>query len=77
MGANSRVLTCNHVLDIVLEHQATQDWRATFEKCVPGRKKFLEAAPNVALSGQPEEPLDKVDDARNAVAGDVDEPTVD
>lgn len=42
MGAYSRVLTVNHVLQIVLEHQATGDWRHVFEKCIPGRKKFIE-----------------------------------
>lgn len=42
MGGSSRVLTCNHVLDIILEHQRCGDWRATFEKCVPGRKQFID-----------------------------------
>merc|ERR1712048_70876 len=42
MGAASRVLTCNHVLEIILEHQRCCDWRKTFEKCIPGRKQFLD-----------------------------------
>lgn len=45
MGASSRVLTCNHVLEIILEHQRCGDWRATFEKVIPGRKKFLDQDP--------------------------------
>jgi len=51
MGASCRVLTCNHVLDIILEHQRCHDWRATFEKCVPGRKKFLDQEPANADAG--------------------------
>lgn len=42
MGASRKVLTVNHVLDIVLEHQRCGNWRATFEKCVPGRKQFID-----------------------------------
>ncbi|CAK0888766.1 unnamed protein product [Prorocentrum cordatum] len=38
LGASRRVLTVNHVLQIVVEYQLTGDWRQTFEKCVPGRK---------------------------------------
>lgn len=45
MGASSKVLTCNHVMEMILEHQRCGDWRATFEKCVPGRKKFLDQEP--------------------------------
>merc|ERR1712232_264543 len=43
MGGSSRVLTCNHVLDIILEHQRCGDWRCAFEKCVPGRKQFIDS----------------------------------
>jgi len=44
MGAYSRVLTVNHVLQIVLERQASSNWRQVFEKCIPGRKKFIDAS---------------------------------
>jgi tRNA (guanine9-N1)-methyltransferase len=42
MGTFSRVLTVNHVLQIVLEHQAVGNWRQVFEKCIPGRKTFID-----------------------------------
>merc|ERR1712083_1124536 len=41
MGSFSKVLAVNHVLSIVLNYQATKDWRYTFDKSVPGRKTFL------------------------------------
>jgi len=44
MGGSSRVLTCNHVLDIIVEHQRCGDWRQTFEKCIPGRKQFIDSS---------------------------------
>mmetsp|Transcript_37155 Transcript_37155/g.87093 ORF Transcript_37155/g.87093 Transcript_37155/m.87093 type:complete len:364 (-) Transcript_37155:124-1215(-) len=58
MGQSSRVLTTNHVLDIIHEHQASGNWRSTFEKCVPGRKQFIEAAdaPTEPTSEPPVEP---------------------
>eukprot|EP00929_Paragymnodinium_shiwhaense_P124133 TRINITY_DN9908_c0_g1_i2.p1 TRINITY_DN9908_c0_g1~~TRINITY_DN9908_c0_g1_i2.p1 ORF type:complete len:461 (+),score=135.48 TRINITY_DN9908_c0_g1_i2:70-1383(+) len=46
MGVYSRVLTCNHCVDIILEHQRCENWRQTFEKCVPGRKRFKDSAPD-------------------------------
>merc|ERR1719188_1505696 len=42
MGAFSRVLAVNHVFQMTVEHQLTKDWRQVFEKCVPGRKQFLQ-----------------------------------
>jgi len=45
MGAFSRLLTCNHCLEIILEHQKCRDWRMTFEKCVPGRKQWVDQKP--------------------------------
>merc|ERR1711870_190620 len=44
MGSFSKVLTVNAVLNIVLNYQASNDWRFTFEKSVPGRKTFLRQA---------------------------------
>ncbi|CAE7393772.1 trmt10a [Symbiodinium sp. CCMP2592] len=38
MGSYSRVLTVNHVLNMILDYQATNDWRGVCERCVPGRK---------------------------------------
>eukprot|EP00930_Biecheleria_cincta_P098238 TRINITY_DN89911_c0_g1_i1.p1 TRINITY_DN89911_c0_g1~~TRINITY_DN89911_c0_g1_i1.p1 ORF type:complete len:436 (-),score=89.11 TRINITY_DN89911_c0_g1_i1:454-1761(-) len=68
MGAYSRVLTVNHVLQIVLEHQATGDWRHVFEKCIPGRKTFIDTgnksggdsgqAPGAKKDNQHDETLD-------------------
>ncbi|CAJ1366398.1 unnamed protein product [Effrenium voratum] len=43
MGSYSRVLTVNHVMNMVLDHQASQDWRGVCERCVPGRKVMAEA----------------------------------
>lgn len=42
MGSFSRVLAVNHVLSIVLELQAGGKWRQVLEKCIPGRKKFID-----------------------------------
>lgn len=39
MGSYSRVLTVNHVFDIILDHQANSDWRGACERCVPIRKQ--------------------------------------
>lgn len=38
MGTYCRVLTVNHVVDMVIEYQACKDWRQVCDKCVPGRK---------------------------------------
>lgn len=43
MGTYSRVLTVNHVLQIVLEHQRCGDWKEAIEKAIPGRKNFTDA----------------------------------
>lgn len=48
MGSFSKVLTTNNVLEMILENQRCSDWRATFQKCLPGRKKFLDDAPPIA-----------------------------
>jgi len=43
---SSRVLTVNHVLSCIVEHQASGNWRSVLEKCIPGRKQFVEDAPS-------------------------------
>lgn len=53
MGSYSRVLAVNHVLSMILDHQATGDWRGVCERCVPGRKTLIDpAAPLAAASGE-------------------------
>merc|ERR1712194_537965 len=52
LGASRRVLTVNQVLQIVLEHQELRDWRQVLDKCIPGRKKFIEAAPAASADVQ-------------------------
>jgi len=37
-GSKSRVLTVNHVLNIILEHQRSLDWRVALEACIPAGK---------------------------------------
>lgn len=42
----------NHVVNMILDHQATSDWRGVCERCVPGRKHLkaleeVEAAADV------------------------------
>lgn len=38
----------NHVLNMILDHQWSKDWRGVCERCVPGRKVFHPAAPEEA-----------------------------
>lgn len=52
MGTYSRVLTVNHVLQIVLEHQKCGDWREAIDKGIPGRKKFTDSETAAASSAQ-------------------------
>lgn len=52
MGTYSRVLTVNHVLQIVLEHQRCGDWREAIDKGIPGRKKFTDDEAAVASTAQ-------------------------
>ena len=32
------MIQVNHVLNMILDHQLSCDWRGTCERCVPGRK---------------------------------------
>lgn len=52
MGAYSRVLTVNHVLQIILEFQKCRDWRTALDRGIPGRKKFVEENPGAELSSK-------------------------
>merc|ERR1719188_777413 len=66
MGAFSRVLAVNHVFQMTVEHQLTKDWRQVFEKCVPGRKQFLQpggGGPDVEAAGASAEHAPSVVDA--------------
>ncbi|CAE8614153.1 unnamed protein product [Polarella glacialis] len=58
MGVSSRVLAVNHVFAMVLDHQASGDWRGVCDRCVPGRKVMVEQGKEtdeVAKEGPPED----------------------
>jgi len=52
MGSYSRVLTVNHVLNMILDHQLSKDWRGVCARCVPGRKVFHPADADVESAGE-------------------------
>eukprot|EP00435_Cladocopium_sp_Y103_P024208 s1711_g5.t3 len=61
MGNYSRVLTVNHVLNMILDHQLSRDWRGTCERCVPGRKLLHPEEADVESAGERAEREDAAD----------------
>ncbi len=42
----------NHVLNMILDHQLSKDWRGVCARCVPGRKVFHPADADVESAGE-------------------------
>ena len=42
----------NHVLNMILDHQLSKDWRGVCARCVPGRKFFHPADADVESAGE-------------------------
>lgn len=48
----------NHVLNMILDHQLSRDWRGTCERCVPGRKLLHPEEADVESAGEREDAAD-------------------
>ena len=58
LGGTLFMAQVNHVLNMILDHQLSRDWRGTCERCVPGRKLLHPEEADVDSAGEREDAAD-------------------